>query len=66
MDLAKTLGASWRAGSLQGWGSLQGANQKSALGARYQSNAALAGAVHLENHLANLAEGEGSMCQARS
>lgn len=56
MDLAKTLGASWRAGS-SGVGLLQGADQKAAPGARYGSKAALAGAVHLERHLASLAEG---------
>lgn len=32
MDLAKTLGASWKAGSLQGWGSYKEKAKKQPLG----------------------------------
>lgn len=40
-----------------GVGLLQGTGQKVAPGARSRSKAALAGAIHLKGHLANLAEG---------
>lgn len=65
MDLAKTLGASWGAGSLQRYSSNKEQAKQWPLRPN-RSEATPAGTVHFEWHLASLAEEEGSACQLRS